>query len=314
MFYGKEVTWKEILKHAEAIAEEQGMILVYGATMGSISRGIPALDSDYDIRFLFLKKDNPMKVWDPKKCLESDIVYRYFRDKNHRTDIDITYVYDRMAFWELTSFLQLLVEPQIGTETWDKNGLYYVVEHTFLSPYTWDPYGIQQKVMPFIYRYAKPEYSVNHFREMIEKAYNNELKNGKMGAKDYLDALWAALSLQWIRKNGGPSPVDFGVLLTSVEESDVRKRLERWGQEIIEKCNYTLRVSNSQIRGFSRYNVFCKREDYVERVVSEVYDGAIREEFGRTQDADYEKQYRQVGLLIDAVVREIMNPAKVLNV
>lgn len=311
MLYGEENVWKKILHHGEVLADERECRIVYAAVTGSISRGISVWDSDYDIRFLFIKKDFPEKKYDPKICKENDIIFRYFRDTNHQTDIDISYTYDRMAFWELSSFLSLLVEPQIGNETWDVNGLYYITEHTFLSPYTWDPYGIQQRVVPFIYRYAKPQYSCPYYRNIINKANSKP----QMRAKDYVDALWAALSLEWLKQYGGPAPVDFETLATIIADVKQRNYIREWVYTTLDVCNCQFEKNGNNRRSFSRENVICKRNKEIDAFLNNGI--AISECAASIKSCCAEPltvQKLQINTLIDAIARGILHQPHVMGI
>jgi len=310
MLFGMESNWKQMLNHAQEIAKEKNFEIVYAATMGSISRGIPAIDSDYDIRFLYIKKDFPEVKYNPKECKEEDIIYRFFRDAEHKTDINICYTYDRMAFWELTAFLNLLVEPQIGTETRNREGLYYVVEHTFLSPYTWDPYGIQQKVLPFIYKYSKSEY-VNIYCQRLKAKVNDDKH---IYAKQYIDAVWASLCLKWIEEYGSPAPIDFETLVTVINDKEVREYIKWWTYNTIENCNKEFIETENKVRGFTRKNVICERDSVIDRILRSEND--ISSTYGRdlVKKESLKVQYEQIDMLIDAIAHGIKQVPEVLGI
>ncbi len=307
MMYGCKAHWDELFGHAQRLAEEKKVKLVYGATMGSISRGLAAVDSDYDSRFLFVRDDLENNWLDPSDCKEKDIIFRYFRDDGHRTDIDIKFSYDRIAFWELTSFLRLLKKPAIGKETFNVDGLYYVAEHTFMSPYTYDPYGIQQRILPYIHKYPKSNFVVNHCMKMIKKIEGKD----RLLAKDYIDAVWAALSIIWIQKNGGPSPVDFSVLLSALDDEKTKKSLEKWAFDLIAVCNDQFETNNIGYRGYSRYHVYCDEFPDANIVIN---NGIKASGQNGIIKYDNDKEEMMLNSCISSIVRGIAHPIYVKGI
>lgn len=299
MLFGYESNWKEMLQKAQEIATEKHFKLVYAATTGSISKGIPAIDSDYDIRFLFIKEDSFEKKYDPRCCREEDIVYRHFQDESHNLNLEIKYTYDRLAFWELTSFLKLIVTPQIGEETWDKNGLYYIVEHTFLTPYAWDPYGIQLKVIPLINSYFKKQYSYPYYKKVMERRTLLE----KIRTKDYIDAVWAALSVTWIDKYKQAAPIDFWTLLSQITSVDEREFIRKWMLTKIEECNEVVSSKEHRVRTRSRTSVFMDRDDKIEGIIDRAY--TVIQNSPLCEEYNVEEQYQRIDIIIEVIERSV---------
>ncbi|MEE0686832.1 MAG: nucleotidyltransferase domain-containing protein [Lachnospiraceae bacterium] len=210
MLYGNKSIKKEIIEKAHNIAKQRGYILIFAANVGSISRGLQTLDSDCDVRFLYLKSLKNNKVMYPDKCKEEEIVYRYKEDSDE-------FVFDTVAFWDMTAFLQLLINPSINGVFSKNYGLYYFVEQTLLSPYTWDPYGIQQKLYNLIEMVYSKEWGLKYNLGLINKTYIE----GEIVLKDYIHCAMMAMSMKYINKFNRPAPIHISTLLSIEDDSRI---------------------------------------------------------------------------------------------
>ena len=145
MMYGSYALRKELLNTALSYADKMNVRLVFGATIGSVSRGMNFCDSDYDARFLFLNK-NDESIYIPWETPESALHFK-FRESDGRIRSEKT-LDECLPFWEATSFFQFLKHPSFTDDV--SLGLYDSFARTLFSPYTWDPYGLQQKLIPLI--------------------------------------------------------------------------------------------------------------------------------------------------------------------
>ena len=204
MLFGNRELQETVLKEAQDYAEKNDLKLVFASMVGSISKGLFYADSDYDTRFLFLKnsyKNTKCKPWDME---EKELIYRYYPSKK--------VIFEWIPFWELTSFINFLQKPSFKDDF--SEGLYNVVGWTLNSPYIWDPYGIQNKILPYINLIFEKKYElINHVR-VIEK-YKEQIAIGKSSilVKSYLYMLHAALSIQWILDKNFFPPVYMDTLL-----------------------------------------------------------------------------------------------------
>lgn len=212
MLFGFIELQNDVLQQAKEYADLHDMTLVYGAMVGSISKGLQYADSDYDTRFLFLRKDFPEKICIPSEMKETELVKRYYPEGK---------VYEWIPFWELTSFLQFLDKPSFLNDF--SVGLYNIVGWTFMSPYIWDPYGLQSRLMPLINQIFIKEYEIIYHRSIIEK-HIEELHNEEIVAKNYLYAIHAAATIHWSFEYGIQPPVDMQTLLCGVGEKKIWER------------------------------------------------------------------------------------------
>lgn len=209
MLFGSKEQQNFVLDKALGYAKDMEAKLIFGAVIGSISRGVQCADSDYDVRFLYLRKDFPGKICVPYQMAENELVKRY-RTENKVLNI--------VPLWEATSFLHFLLEPRFTEEVSD--GLYAIVGWTLQSPYVWDPYGLQNKLTPLVNKIFRKEYIISYYEKELEK-YRAGLCQEMAVAREYLYAVYAAAALEWCEKGPGYPPIDMGTLLCGLGRTAV---------------------------------------------------------------------------------------------
>lgn len=204
----------KIIETARHYAEKNEFKMVYGAMVGSISKGLEYADSDYDARFLYVRKDFRSQICIPWEMEEKELVKRFYQEEG--------LTYECIPFWELTSFLQFLAKPSFKDDF--SVGLYNIVGWTFQSPYQWDPYGIRNKIMPIMDDIFIKEYEINYHLKEIERWYRKDSE--AIVAKSYMYALHAAMTIHWcIEKNTQP-PVFFKTLLSCCTSEQLSKEAD----------------------------------------------------------------------------------------
>jgi len=209
MLYGTLKQQEEVLNEAQKYAEKEGIKLIFGAMVGSVSKGLQYADSDYDTRFLYLRRDFPDKICIPSQMKEEELVRRYYPEGK---------VFEWIPFWEATSFLQFLKEP--GFKDDFSVGLYNIVGWTFGSPYVWDPYGLQSKIMPLINLIFRKDYEIAYHKTIIKK-YESELEKDTVIVKSYLYSVHAAATIEWCIKYNLQPPIDLQTLLCGLNREDI---------------------------------------------------------------------------------------------
>lgn len=215
MLYGDIKLQKEVLQEVNRYAKQEGIKPIFGAMVGSVSQGLQYPDSDYDTRFLYLRDDFPQKICKPVYMKEEELVKRYYpKDR----------VYEWIPFWEATSFFQFLTMPSFLNDF--SVGLYNIVGWTMMSPYIWDPYGLQSRLMPLIHKIFHPEYEIAYHRGELEK-YSEEWGAENVIAKSYLYSVHAAATIEWSLKFREQPPIDLQTLLCGLHRYEVWKEAEK---------------------------------------------------------------------------------------
>lgn len=222
MLFGNQKIQDKIVADAKHFVETSGRKLIYGAMCGSISRGIQMRDSDYDSRFLYIEQDFPATVHVPRYTVETEIIRRYYTD-------GIQMPYEWIPCWEMTSFIQYLKEPYIEGKL--SYGLYNIVGWTLQSPYAWDPYGLQNKLMPLVNSIFEKRYAIGSYLEQIDRYWDGEMQ--EYVVKDYIYAIYAALQIRWVLERNSFPPVYFRTM-AAVGEEGLQQEIERLLLEMLE--------------------------------------------------------------------------------
>lgn len=215
MLYGSNKRQVLVLREAHRYAETIDAKLIFGAVVGSVSQNIQYVDSDYDTRFLYLRKDFPNKICIPSEMTEDELVKRYYPEDE---------VFEWIPFWEATSFLQFLINPSFKDDF--SVGLYNIVGWTFQSPYVWDPYGLQNRLMPLINKIFRSDYEVAYHKKLIEQYWEN-LQCEHVVTKDYLYTVHAAATIEWSVTYQEQPPINLETLLRGLGHRDIWEESQR---------------------------------------------------------------------------------------
>lgn len=235
MLYGDINIQKDVLQHAQKYADALGVKLIFGAMVGSISKGIQYPDSDYDTRFLYLRKDFPDKICIPSEMEEKELVKRFYPEGK---------VFEWIPLWEATSFLQFLHYPSFKNDF--SVGLYNIVGWTFQSPYLWDPYGIRNRIMPFVNQIFRTDYEIEYHKNIITK-YKENLEADDIVTKYYLYAVHATATIEWCAEYRTQPPIDLRTLLCSLCHADIWYEAKKILEEARNMSRIRMSKKNVQI-------------------------------------------------------------------
>ena len=208
MLFGGEKIIKKIVQDALTFAKENEFLLIFGAVVGGCSKGVQYPDSDYDTRFLYLDKKTS-RIFYPMQEKEDTLKHRKYFD-------EAVSPYEWIPLWEATSFFQLLNTP--GFDGKISLGLYNTVGWTLQSPYTWDPYGLTAKLMPFVNSIFRKEYYIPYHAELIRTYWTSD---DKIVYKDYIYAIYEALCVLYADKYNVFPPVYMKTLAASLLEEEL---------------------------------------------------------------------------------------------
>jgi predicted nucleotidyltransferase len=185
---------------------EKNVKVVFGSTIGSISKGTHRLDSDYDARFLYISKSNQF-ISKEKNHLEKLIRFRIF-DKENKCNC--------IAMWEVSAFLNFLAEPYI-----DNGYSYKLIRNvlwTFYSPYAYDPYALQPQLLFLISKSLSIKLEFEFHKENSCELMNKFLVSNDV--RDYLNAIHHFLSLKWIYISNEIPPMSIWPLMALLSNDD----------------------------------------------------------------------------------------------
>lgn len=258
MLFGTEQLQKKVIEEIRLCEREQNIKVIYGAVVGSISKGIQYSDSDYDTRFLYIKDDFPEQILYPVALQEERVIYRKYMENT---------CFEKIPFWELSSFLQYMIEPCINQKF--STGLYITVGWTFLSPYTWDPYGLQNKIVPLIQKLFFKDYFIQYHKEILDKY---PLLGETVNAKEYLYILHAALSIEYANKYNEYPPIYMQALLQLLSDKlknmifEIIKKVQKEAKEYVYTSNLI-----SSCHDTSK-NIMIDRKSEIDNYLEKIYN------------------------------------------
>lgn len=259
MLYGDTGLQKEVIQEVEQYAGREGIKPIFGAMVGSISKGLQYSDSDYDTRFLYLREDFPKKICIPSQMREEELVKRYYpKDR----------VYEWIPFWEATSFFQFLAMPSFLNDF--SEGLYNIVGWTMMSPYIWDPYGLQSKLMPLIHKIFHPEYEIAYHRGILEK-YCGEWGAESVIVKSYLYSVHAAATIEWSLKYREQPPINLQTLLCGLQRYEIWKEAQKILEDARRSAEKRYEQQSIELH-MSHFSIMTSYNAVLEQYIREIMD------------------------------------------
>ena len=178
---------------------EQDVRLLYACESGSRAWGFPSADSDYDVRFIYVRS----RDW-------------YLRlDVERQRDV-IEYPIDDLLDingWDLKKALNLFSRSNPSLIEWLHSPIVYCQDTNFLTAL--------RGLLPLYYSERACFY---HYRQMARGNYREYLRGDQVRVKKYFYVLRPLLALRWIAAGRGVVPVDFRELLDATLEDGLLKR------------------------------------------------------------------------------------------
>lgn len=231
MIFGSIEFQKELLGKIREIEIRENITVVYIGTVGSISRGLSDAKSDYDVKCLFIRND--AFIEDSMRHDEEKIRFREFDDEK---------VYECIAFWEISAFFNFLAEPFI--DSGEKYDLWRNVMWLLMTPYSWDPLGIKEKIRWDLEACIDIENELIYHLNLISKLMKT---NSDINKREATRLLHAYLSIQWIVENQSVPPVNILSLLSTVSDERVKEyyiEIIANDDRFIEKDTYCRLIDN----------------------------------------------------------------------
>ena len=191
---------EKIQEQLRRIEEAENIKILLAVESGSRAWGFASPDSDYDVRFVYIRR--------PEDYLRLDAV----RDV---IELPIDDVLD-INGWDLQKTLRLLYKSNPTLFEW------------FSSPIVYQKTEFADKFRELMMHYFSSKKTLYHYISMAEGNYREYLKGDLVKAKKYFYALRPVLACQWILDRGTPPPILFSELLKTelpVELIDVVNQL-----------------------------------------------------------------------------------------
>lgn len=188
---------QRIQEGLRAVARDEQVTILYACESGSRAWGFPSANSDYDVRFIYLRPTH----WYLTTQQKRDVIEVPIDD-----ELDI-------AGWDLPKALQLLRKSNPPLLEWLQSPVVYHEQST-----------LRRRLRPLMRRYYSPISCMYHYLHMAENNYRKYLQGEQVWTKKYFYVLRPVLACIWIEQGFGVVPIEFGRL---VEKTVASARLRR---------------------------------------------------------------------------------------
>jgi len=239
---------EEIQTRLQSIGMEEQVQIIYACESGSRAWGFPSVNSDYDVRFIYL---HPRDWYLSIELERKRDVIEYAMDGQ----LDV-------SGWDLRKALQLLRRGNPPLMEWLGSPIVYL-----------DEFAVADQMRDLISRYYSPMACLYHYLHMARGNYRDYLKGPTVWVKKYFYVLRPLLAIKWIEQGLGVVPTEFQVLVDKVVESfELKKEIEklvaakRRGEELDRKPRIEC-ISNFIEGELARFENKQFEQEYDKRVV-----------------------------------------------
>ena len=198
---------EKIKSHLEELELREGIRILYACESGSRAWGFESEDSDYDVRFLYVRE--------PAWYLRVD--HEFQRDVVEEPIEDLLDV----SGWDLKKALLLLRKSNPALVEWLHSPTVYRADEEVLA-------GLRG----LLDVYYSPRACFYHYTHMASHNNREFLQGDMVRIKKYLYVLRPLLAMKWIEAGRGIVPVEFNVLVDAMVDDpgllwDIRELLEQ---------------------------------------------------------------------------------------
>ena len=184
---------KRITEELQLIETGEECRVLLAVESGSRAWGFPSRDSDYDVRFVYIRSQRWYLSVDID--LKRDVIERAITD-----ELDI-------SGWDIKKALRLFAKSNPPLLEWLGSPIVYKETNDFRR--------LLRELLP---DYYSPVSSVYHYMHMAQGNYRDYLKNEVVWLKKYLYALRPLLAVRWLEQDRGVVPMEFSSLLVTIED------------------------------------------------------------------------------------------------
>lgn len=184
----------EIRRRLSRIEEEEKIHIFYACESGSRAWGFPSRDSDYDVRFLYLR---PLDWY-----LSIDV-------ENRRDVVEgpVDGIYD-INGWDLRKGLNLLYRSNPPLMEWLRSPIVYREDG-----------DVAERLRELLPVYYSPRSAFYHYLHMARGNFRSYMTGEEVRQKKYFYILRPLLGIRWIEADRGPVPMEFDELVEATVDS-----------------------------------------------------------------------------------------------
>jgi predicted nucleotidyltransferase len=192
----------EILQELHNIEQEEQIRILYACESGSRAWGFPSKDSDYDVRFLYIRPvEWYVSIFDKRDVIERPI--------SNLLDIN---------GWDLRKALQLFRKSNPPLLEWLQSPIPYYTK-----------YSVAEQIRSISPLAFSPKSCTYHYLHMAKGNYREYLQGEQVKIKKYFYVLRPILACGWIEKFNAMPPIEFDLLVEELvpKESELYAMIEQ---------------------------------------------------------------------------------------
>jgi len=195
-----------IMNELRNIEQQENVRILYACESGSRAWGFPSRDSDYDVRFVYIRPvDWYLSIFDKRDVIERPI----------SSMLDI-------SGWDLKKALLLFRKSNPPLLEWLQSPIVYE-----------DNYTVADRIRSLSPLSFSPRSCLYHYLHMAQRNYRDYLQGETVRLKKYLYVLRPILACEWIERYGAMPPMEFHRLVDELIPAD--SELSRAVQTLLER-------------------------------------------------------------------------------
>lgn len=179
---------QKIIENLSALERQENIRILYACESGSRAWGFPSADSDYDVRFIYVRERDWYLRLDAEHC--RDVVEQPI---NNLLDIN---------GWDLKKALLLLRKSNPALIEWLHSPIVYRAADGFVEDFR-----------ALIGQLFSPKACFYHYASMAQNNYREYLRSDMVRVKKYFYVLRPIFAMQWIEQGRGVVPMEFETLV-----------------------------------------------------------------------------------------------------
>lgn len=191
-----------IAEQLDRLEREEQIRILYACESGSRAWGFPSQDSDYDVRFLYIREPD----WYLSIYEKRDVIERPISDK-----LDI-------SGWDLRKALNLYRKSNPPLLEWLQSPIRYA-----------EKYSVTEQLREISPLTFSPKSCMYHYLNMARGNYREYLQGEQVRIKKYFYVLRPVLACEWIERYGEMPPMEFDILVERLipRDGELRQAVEQ---------------------------------------------------------------------------------------
>lgn len=184
----------DITQALDNLERHEEIRIIYACESGSRAWGFPSADSDYDVRFIYVRRIEWYLAIDFER--KRDVIELPIND-----ELDVN-------GWDITKALRLLRKSNPTLIEWLGSPIVYRDHPT-----------ISNAIRALLPHYYAPVRAIHHYHSTVRRHANIYLYGELINPKKYFYALRTLLAVKWIEEGRGIVPMEFEKLVDAIVDS-----------------------------------------------------------------------------------------------